>query len=311
MQLRVSGISAINEFKPHQALLGLVGASTGAALWVASSVPPDSNSGAALVGAIRGAMVIVGAVTLLRREWHRDAPELLRVGAAIVAVSAHGPNSRQFLVCASYVLLATICNWAMTQLRATRVAYWLGLTMTALWVTMAFRDVQPTFQIQSASAGGLLRWEAGWPDRDAIVEHRLRWPEIVVPEGLELRIEVVGQCRSDVMLEVFTVTSPDLPYAQPGSALGWAKPIGSSTLAVPAPAEAFTRDGQLIVRMRQPDVDLMCKLIAHRWTSGASGGPDASAIIRADGRIPGAYDTTLHVVREGALLVHLARTADH
>lgn len=284
----------------------LAGAMAGAAIFAATTLPSELVSGAGLVGGIRGAMLASGAIAVVRRKWWLKASDVLFVGAGVVAVVAHGPLSRQFLVTFAYTLLAVIVNWASHELGSTWTRNAIRASFAAVWVIMACRDVLPPVKIEAASSGGWFRWQVGWPSPETAIEHRLVWKDRPVPDGLELRIETVSRCPQGTALNVSAVTSSDVNYADPGKILGDARLVGPNTLAVPVPADAFAQDGRLTVRIRRPSDNPTCQFIGQRWTGGASGGRDASAIISADGRFPGTYDLSNGEMREGVILVHLA-----
>ena len=284
----------------------LASAIAGAAIFATTALPSESVAGAGLVGGLRAAMFASGAMALVRRKRWLKASDLLFVGAGVVAVVAHGPLSRQFLVTFAYALLAVVVDFASGEFGSTRILNAIRASFAALWIIMASRDVLQPVTIETASSGGWFRWQVGWPNPDTAIEHRFVWRDGPVPEGLELRIETVSRCPQETAFSVSAVASPEVNYAELGTMLDNARLVGPNTLAVPVPAHAFAEDGGLTVRIRRTSEDPRCQFIGQRWTGGASGGRDASAIVSADGRFTGTYDLSRNEMREGVILLHLA-----
>ena len=143
-------------------------------------------------------------------------------------------------------------------------------------------------------------WSAGWPSGDSVLRH-----EVVVPaelNGKSLRFFAL-------LAERYTGASRVVVSGN-GQALGAAElsPEGDAIgLQVPA---GLVRGGQsLALDLRLQPYDSRLRLVAHRWTGGASRGAAASSYLHDQRWLPGTFAAVPGRAKPGAYLVRLTEAS--
>ena len=272
-------------------------------------VPLEHLTGAIIICGLSAGIVVVALFVVRLPQWWRTVSGWMIVGAGALVIANHGPVSRQALNLITYALIAGPIWWAS---REGNGSWQLPMVMivSVVWPVSAIRDVRIPVDISKSGMGGIFRFDAGWPDGQSLIEHRMHWDRSRGLAPSAVGIEVGEGCDPVVRLEGWAV-SVGSGAGQPGNLvvvnglrhLGFARRASPETWIFRLEQDDWTADGDLTIRIRLNPFSSACRLLAMRWTAGASGGVGASAVVSGGVRIAGVFDPASRAVRAGVLLI--------
>jgi len=276
---------------------------------VSRGVPLDHFTGAVIIHGIFAAAVVAALIILRMPRWWGTAGGWAIVGLGLLAVANNGPVSRQALNLITYALVAGPIWWAS---REGNGSWQLPVVMfiSFVWPVSAMRDVRIPVDISKSGMGGIFRFDAGWPDGQSLIEHRMHWDGSSGLAPSAVGIEVGEGCDPMVRLEGW-VARVGSKAGQPGGLgkvlglrhLGFAQRASPETWIFRLEQDDWSPDGDLTIRIRLNPFTSACSLLAMRWTSAASGGVGASATVSGEARTSGVFDPASSAVRAGVLLI--------
>jgi hypothetical protein len=198
--------------------------------------------------------------------------QIALAGGALVAIGLQRSPGRMALSLLAYGLLAAFAIW-VAQDRGGRVAGAQAAALVALFAvvsTGADRRVAPP--VETTRQGSPFRWSVGWPDGAWVLRHELQLqPGAPGPKVLLVPLAEAYDGPAQVLARVNGVDLGALEREQ------------RTRLRLVLPERGLVgSDGRLTVELRQQPYDPHLRLIAQRWTSGASLGARASSYF--DGR---------------------------
>lgn len=215
----------------------------------------------------------------------------------LIAAALQRAPSRLAANVIGYVLVAVPALWVV-QRRAGPAAAARAATVLALFALLPthadLRDMR-LFEQVPVSAGSFFRWSVGWPEEDWILRH-------------EIRLERPGENRPMALIVQLAA-----PYEGPaqvfasmnGYELGPLRNLGRGQLQVTVPAEVVSGQSHLRFELRQRPVDPSLRLVAQRWTGGASLRSAASSFFDGQAWRPGTFNDLAGRPRIGIYLVEL------
>ena len=276
---------------------------------VSRGVPLDHFTGAVIIHGIFAAAVVAALIILRMPRWWGTAGGWAIVGLGLLAVANNGPVSRQALNLITYALVAGPIWWAS---REGNGSWQLPVVMfiSFVWPVSAMRDVRIPVDISKSGTGGIFRFDAGWPDGQSVIEHRMHWDGSSGLAPSAVGIEVGEGCDPMVRLEGW-VARVGSKAGQPGGLgkvlglrhLGFAQRASPETWIFRLEQDDWSPDGDLTIRIRLNPFTSACSLLAMRWTSAASGGVGASATVSGEARTSGVFDPASSALRAGVLLI--------
>jgi hypothetical protein len=238
-------------------------------LWTAGQVV------AAVSGPAPGAAP-PGPAPLLAR-W--PAWQVAVAGGALLVAGLQRAPQRLVLNLIGYALLSALAIW-VAQRRGGSLAATRAAALVAVFaVVAATADRRAPLAVQSTRPASAVRWSVGWPDPLWVLRQEVLLSSAAQPPG---------------MLEVPLATAYDGPaqvlVRANGVELGPMERDGPAALRLALPPEVVGRAGSLVLELRQRPFDPEQRLIAQRWTAGATLGGAASSYF--DGREwrPGTFD---------------------
>lgn len=272
-------------------------------------VPLEHLTGAIIICGLSAGIAVVALFVVRLPQWWRTVSGWMIVGAGALVIASHGPVSRQALNLITYVLVAGPIWWASRE----GIGNWrlpTAVVVSVVWPVCAIRDVRIPVVISKAEVGGIFRFYATWPDENSSIDHRMHWDRTGGLAPSAVGIEVGPECDSMVRLEGWVVKVGS-EAGQTGSLvvvdglrhLGFARRASPESWIFRLEQDDWTADGDLTLRIRLNPFSSDCRLLAMRWTAGASGGVGASAVVSGGVSTAGVFDPASGAVRAGVLLI--------
>jgi hypothetical protein len=258
--------------------LGVAGGARGAAgLGVRVALASWALISAWLVlRAVAGAGGRVGGVSP-RGRW--AAWQIALAGGALVAAGLQRAPGRLVLNLIGYALCAGFAVW-VAQSRGGALAAARAAAVVAVFAVVATTaDLRAPLAVESTRPASAFRWSVGWPSQDWVLRHELRLPPgAPAPRELAVPLAAPYEGPARVFARVNGVDLGPLQQAPP------------TELRLELPGEVVGQGGRVVLELRQRPVDPAQRLIAQRWTAGATLGGTASSYFDGLEWLPGTFD---------------------
>ena len=230
-----------------------------------------------------------------RLPWTSGA-RVLGAAATVLAVSLARSPARAVVNLLGFALIGGVLLWVVAR-RAngptvTRAA--LAFTLLALVPTHVNLPRPPERIL--AAPGSAFRWTVGWPTDDWRLRYEIALDRPLSSDLLQLWAQhAEGAAQSPGRIGVLVNGAP----------IGELAPRGQDWFALDLPASALAGQTHLRIELWQTVPDRRQRLLAHRWSGGATLGASASSYF--DGRAwhTGTFDDAAGSPRAGAYVIEL------
>jgi hypothetical protein len=220
--------------------------------------------------------------------------------ATLVLLSAalQRAPARLALNAAGYLAVVGPLVWIVGRragrLPAARAA--LACSVLALAVTHVNLPRQTAFDYVMAREESPFRWSVGWPADGWVLRHEIRLPEPA--GGRAAQLTVLLAARYDGAAQVFAaVNGRDLGPMRLGA--------DRKGMYVDVPASAIAGATRLRFELRQAPVDPALRIVAQRWSAGATLGGAASSFFDTRTWWPGTFNDVTAQRQPGVYVVEL------
>jgi hypothetical protein len=255
-------------------------------------VPPGQATGTPGISPPRSAPAVHHSAL-----WSAD---VLRIAAAvsvvIIAALQRAPG-RLVLNLGGFILLAAPLAWVVGrragQSEATRAVVALGVL--AVYATHVNLPRGTAFDFSQAQVGSPFRWSIGVPQDGWFLRHEVQLDGPARERGGELLIPLASRYAGPA--RVFARLN--------GHELGELRGADRGYLLTDIPASSLAGHSRLTLELRQSAPDQSLRLVAQRWTAGATLGALSSSYYQANEWHAGTFDDLLGVPRPGIIVVEL------
>ncbi len=244
----------------------------------------------------RGANQAAAAAAPLWQHLRRAGPrQVTLLASAAIAVGPFGSATRAVAILLGYWLVAVPALWLARRQwgRAAAARAALALAILVLWPFHL--DLARPPATVAAEPSSTYRWTVGWPDERWMLRHRVRLPEILP-----------GRRATLVLPLAAAYTGPARVLASVnGRTTGAARLRDHTTLEIDVPPDLLVPGAVLAFDLRQEPAGAAMRLIAQRWTAGATLGAAASSYFDGQAWHDGTFNDALGRPQPGAYLAYL------
>ena len=239
----------------------------------------------------RAAAPGVAGGSLLAR-W--PAWQIALAGGVLLTAGLQRAPQRLVLNLIGYALVAAFAVWVV-QRRGGRVAAARAAAVVAAFAVVATTaDRRQPLTVESSRPASAVRWSVAWPEPLWVLRHEVRLAPGSLPPG---RLEVPLATAYDGPARVLVRAN--------GVELGPMAQDGPTSLRLALPPDAVGRSDRLTLELRQQPFDPDLRLIAQRWTAGATLGAAASSYFDGQAWRAGTFDDAAGRRRDGVYVLQL------
>jgi len=165
-----------------------------------------------------------------------------------------------------FALLGAPLVWLVRRRAGERAAAWAAIAFGVLVFTPTHLDVRAAPQRAEFDAESGFRWAVGWPDGEWVLSHQMVLARPLGNAALSLYVQRAGFYSGAAAVEV-TLN---------GERVGTLQNREQDWLAVALPVRLTAGQTALLFELREDRLDPLLRLVAQRWSGGATAGAAAS-----------------------------------
>lgn len=227
------------------------------------------------------------------RPWH-----VLLVGLTLIVLFTAKTPARLTVNLVGFVAFAGPLWW-LVQRGAGQRAATIAMSAVAVFAVVALTADRPTRQfIADWGAASPYKWSAGWPTAEWRLAQTISLPTgRDTPRGGYVLTMPLAQRYGGTSSVLFTVNGVEVGAARFVQDRSW--------LAVDVPTEGASADGDLRIEFRASPPDPALRILALRWTGGATMGAAASSYFDGSQWRAGTFNDAAGQAQLGVYVVRL------
>lgn len=218
--------------------------------------------------------------------------------AALIAAALQRAPGRLLVNLLGFGLVAVPLLWVVQRRAGPPVATRAALAFALFAFVPTHTDIRQAPASEQARLDSPFRWTVGWPDESWILRHEIQPDRLAMgpfEQPMFLTVVVVGDARGGG--QVYATLN--------GQELGPLRRTEYGTLVVGVPADLLVTQSRLAFELRQSPRDPALRLVAQRWSGGATLGPAASSFYDTRRWWPGTFNDAAGRREPGVYLLEL------
>lgn len=233
------------------------------------------------------------AVRAPGRRWP-PGYQLALLGAVLIAAALLRTPHRLVANLIGYAVVATALLWVAERRGGAPAARAAGLAVALFGFVPTHLNVGTPPTMETGAGGSAFIWTASWPSTEWVLRHEIELEKPLSRRAvLTLALAQRPTSRANVLVRL------------DGIELGPMRLAPYDVLEREVGLEHLAAKKHLVFELRLSDPDPSIRLLAHRWTGGASLGPAASSYFDGLRWNAGTFDDVLGRSRPGVYLLEL------
>jgi len=261
---------------------------------------------AALDAAIRwggGALVVLLFISAVRTTLRGtveprvspSAEQILWITAALIGASLLRSPHRLVVNLFGLALLGVPLVWATRRLGGARAASQAAAAVAVLAFFPTHLDVRSVPERAQFNPTSAFRWAVGWPTAAWVLRHEMTLDRPLGATPVSLFVQRAGAYRGPAQIEV----------TLDGERVGLMAERGQDWLAIDLPTAKTTGQTHLDFELRQVGHDPQLKIVAQRWSGGATTDGAASSYFDGTAWHKGTFNTATGRAESGIYVLQL------
>jgi hypothetical protein len=214
-------------------------------------------------------------------------------GVLLIAGLQRAPQ-RLALNLVAYALLSAFAVWIVQRRGGRLAAARVAAVVAAFAVVATTADRRMPLAVEATRPGSAVRWSVGWPEPLWVLRQEVRLtPGERLPGTLEVPLATAYDGPAQILVRAN------------GVELGPMERDGPAGLRLALPEDVVRRAGTLVLELRQRPFDPEQRLIAQRWTAGATLGSAASSYFDGQAWRRGTFDDAVRRRQDGVYVLQL------
>ena len=195
-----------------------------------------------------------------------QAERVLLIGALLLIAALLRAPHRLVVNVLGFALLGAPLVWLVRRRAGEQTATLAAIAFTVLAFVPTHLDVRGAPQRAEFDAESSFRWPVGWPTGEWVLGHQMILPRPLGSAALSLYVQRAAFYSGGAAVEV-TLN---------GERVGTLQSREQDWLAIPLPIGLTAGQTRLDFELRQDRLDPLLRLVAQRWSGGATAGAAAS-----------------------------------